>query len=65
MSSDGEYEWFKTVRAQHLAGLMELLGGEPDGDVLDLLEAGFTADRSYVFEHILRESGLPVELLVR
>lgn len=62
ISSDGEYEWFKTVAASDLPRLVEALGGQPGDDVLDLLEASWTGTRSYDFERVLRTSGIPVNL---
>lgn len=64
VSADGEYEWFTTIRPEHLPRLVELLGGEPGADVLDLLAARYTGDGAAEFERTLRESGIPVELFV-
>jgi hypothetical protein len=41
-SHDGEYEWFETIRPEHLPRLVELLGGEPGTDLLDLLAERYT-----------------------
>ena len=65
VSPSGEYEWFKTIRAEHLPQLVELLGGEPGTDVLDLLAERYTGADAAELERVLRESGLPVELFVR
>lgn len=54
--ADGEYEWFKTIRPEHLPRLVGLLGGEPGADVLDLLAERYTGDGAAEFERILRES---------
>ena len=62
VSSDGEYEWFETVAASDVPRLVALLGGQPGDDVLVLLERDWTGSRSYDFERLLRESGIPVNL---
>jgi hypothetical protein len=64
VSADGEYEWFKTVRAADLPRLVELLGGHAGADVLDLLAERYTGAGSYELERVLRESGIPVESFV-
>jgi hypothetical protein len=64
VSADGEYEWFRTIRAEHLPQLVELLGGEPGTDVLNLLAERYTGENTGELERVLRESGLPVELFV-
>ena len=60
-ASDGEYEWFTTYAADDVPRIVELLGGDPGDDVLDLLEQRFTGPASYDLERLLRESDLPVE----
>lgn len=62
VSSDGEYEWFITVGAGDVGRLVAVLGGQPGDDVLELLERDWTGPRSYDFERVLRESGIPVML---
>lgn len=62
VSSDGEYEWFETVAAADVPRLVAALGGGPGDDVLDLLARDWTGPRSYDFERILRESGIPVAI---
>lgn len=64
VSSDGEYEWFHTIRAAHVGQLVALFGGEPGDDVLDLLERHYTGLSSYDLEAILRNSDIPVERFV-
>jgi hypothetical protein len=59
-SDDGEYEWFETIQPEHLPRLIELLGGEPGTDPLDLLAERYTGAGATAFERILRESGIPV-----
>ena len=61
VSPDGEYEWVTVVSRDHLPTLIGLLGGSPGEDVLDLLERAWTGPRSYGFERVLRESGIPFD----
>ena len=60
VSDDGEYEWFQTIAAEDVPRVVALLGGEPGADVHDLL-AGWTGDRSYELERLLRQSDIPIE----
>ena len=64
VSSDGEYEWFETVRASHVPRRVELLGGEAGDDVLDVLELRYRNEGSYDLESLLRDGGIPVERFV-
>jgi hypothetical protein len=61
VSADGEYEWFKTIRAEDVPKVVTLLGGDAGDDVLDLLEAHYTREGSYELEKRLRESDIKVE----
>jgi hypothetical protein len=63
VSDDGEYEWFQTIKAEHVPRLIALLGGKPRDDILELLRT-WSGARSYEFERLLRESDIPVERLV-
>ena len=65
VSADGEYEWDRTIRAEHLGRLIELLGGEPGESVLDTLERRWSGNpRSYELEALLRDDAneIPSEL---
>ncbi len=64
VSADGEYEWFETIQPVHLPWLVELLGGDPGTDLLDLLAQRYTGLGAAELERILRESGIPVERFV-
>ena len=64
VSSDGEYEWYKTVAASDVPLVVELLAGEPGENVLDVLQREWTAARSYELEARLRGSGIPIALFV-
>ena len=60
MSPDGEYEWFQTIAAADVPRVVELLGGRPGEDVLDVLERGFTGARSHELEALLRASDITI-----
>ncbi|HVF15157.1 MAG TPA: hypothetical protein VM942_11190 [Acidimicrobiales bacterium] len=62
VSSDGEYEWFKTMAAADVPRVVTLLGGAPGDDVLDVLARDFTGVRSYDLEARLRASDIPIDL---
>ena len=64
VGADGEYEWFETIQPAHLPRLVEILGGDPGTDLLDLLAQRYTGGGATEFERILRESGIPVERFV-
>lgn len=64
VSDDGEYEWFRTFATADVPKVIELLGGEPGDDVLDLLERDWTGARSYDLERLIRESDIPSRLHV-
>jgi hypothetical protein len=64
VSSDGEYEWGKTVAAEDVPRVVELLGGGPEQDILDLLEERYRGRESYELEKRLRESDIEVNLWV-
>jgi hypothetical protein len=61
VSADGEYEWFRTIRAEDVPKVVTLLGGDSGDDVLDLLEARYTGEGSYELERRLRGSDIKVE----
>jgi hypothetical protein len=64
VKSDGEYEWFKTVRSEHLPQLAESLGAATPSDIVDVLAQRYAGAASYEFEKILKESGIPVQLFI-
>jgi hypothetical protein len=59
VSGDGEYEWFRTIQAEHVPRLVEMLGGEAGTDVLDLLASRYSGPGSYELERLIRESDIP------
>jgi len=60
VSSDGEYEWFQTIAAEHVPRVVALLDGHAGDDILEVLRV-WTGARSYELERRLRESDIPVE----
>ncbi|MEX0666658.1 MAG: hypothetical protein WD598_18055 [Acidimicrobiia bacterium] len=62
VSSDGEYEWFHTIAAEHVPRVLALLGGEPGSNILELLKERFCGENSYELERRLRESDIPMDL---
>lgn len=59
----GEYEYFRTIQAEDVPALIELLGGQPDDDLQQLLRQ-WTGDRSFELEKLLREAPFKVSLYV-
>jgi len=64
VSSDGEYEWFRTIDSADVTRVLELLGGRLDEGVLDVLERDYVGDGSYELERLLRESDVPSTLQI-
>jgi hypothetical protein len=62
VSSDGEYEYFKTIAASDVPQFLSLLGAPADADVLDVLESNWSGEASWELERLLRESGIPVDV---
>ncbi len=62
VSSDGEYEWGRSIAPADIARLVEELGGRPGEDVLDVLQRDWSGARSYDLEKLLRETTIPVSL---
>ena len=65
VSPDGEYEWGRIVRAEHLPELLQLLGGKAGDDILELLERRWSGPRSGELEQVLRDCSIPIALFVR
>lgn len=61
VSGDGEYEWRRTIRAEHLPKLSVLLGAAPGDDLLHILEHQWSGTRSHELEQLLRECDIPME----
>ena len=61
VSSDGEYEWHRTIPASEVPRLLALLGGEPGDGILDVLADYYTGRSSYELERIISESDLRSE----
>lgn len=64
VSPDGEYEWSHIVEAHHVPNLLDLLGLDAAGDLLDQLERRYSGTASYELERVLREGGVPVQTAV-
>ena len=64
VSSDGEYEWFETIKKTDVPKLIGLLGGKPDDDILDVLEENWTGPRAADLEALLRKGDIKVERFV-
>lgn len=58
MNDRGEYEWFYTVAASDVAALAIVLGGQPDTDVIDLLQQRWSGDSANGLGEALRSSGV-------
>jgi hypothetical protein len=61
VSDDGEYEWFKTIRAEDVSKVVTLLGGSTGDDLLNLIEDRYTGEASGELEKRLRESDIKIE----
>jgi hypothetical protein len=61
VSSGGEYEWFITVRSEHMEELRQSIGVDPEVDILRFLQKNFAGTASYELEPHLRRSGIPTE----
>jgi hypothetical protein len=61
VSGDGEYEDFRMIAKKDVPRLVELLGGKPGDDILELLARDWTGGKSYELERVLREGPIEVE----
>jgi hypothetical protein len=61
MSPDGEYEYWITVRAEHLPALRDQLAIEPGADLLDTLVADWSGPRAVELERAVRNGAVPSE----
>lgn len=64
VSSRGEYEWFHTIAAADVPRVLVLLGAAADADILDVLEADWTQERSGRLEKLLTDSGIDLATFV-
>lgn len=55
---DGECEWWYTVAAEDVPRLVVALGGEPGGEIIELLAGKFSGERAGRLEGALRGSGV-------
>lgn len=63
-AEDGEYEYFKTIDAEHIPRVIALLGGKPGDDILQLLAQHWSGERSFELERLLGKSGIPIRVSV-
>jgi hypothetical protein len=59
-----EYEWDTTVRSTDVPALVELLGGSPGQDVLDIIERDWVQLEGAGIERLIRESGIKYQTQV-
>jgi hypothetical protein len=57
-----EYEWVTMVAAELLPRVLELLGGAPGDDLLDLIERDWVPKEGAGLERMIRDSGIPYDL---
>lgn len=62
VSSDGEYEWTRRIRAQSIPKMLDVLDAAPDADILQVLREHWTGEESYELERRIRESDIPSDL---
>jgi len=62
VSSDGEYEYFKTIPAPFVPELLALLGAAANTNPLDELDNNWCDAASWDLERVLAESTIPVKL---
>jgi hypothetical protein len=58
ISSDGEYEWFRTIAAEDVPRLAAVLGAAPGEGILDLLERKYRGADAHELERLLSDSGI-------
>ena len=64
VSSDGEYEWSRTILREHIPKLLILLDEPADADILSTLERNWTGPKSYELESRIRDSDIPSALWI-
>jgi hypothetical protein len=64
VSSDGEYEWSRTILREHIPKLLILLDEPADADILSTLERHWTGPKSYELESRIRDSDIPSALWI-
>jgi hypothetical protein len=62
VSSDGEYEWTRTILREHIPQLLALLDAPTDANILDVLEQHWTGRASDELERRIRESDVPSKM---
>jgi hypothetical protein len=64
VSSDGEYEWSRTILREHIPQLLILLDEKTDADILSTLERHWTGPNSYELERRINDSDIPSALWI-
>ena len=64
VTGDDEYEYDRTIDAQHLPAARETLGISADEDLLTALEERWSGDDSYELERRLSAATFPIKLRV-
>jgi hypothetical protein len=54
-----EYEWTTTVTREHVPALIQLLGGTPGDDVLQIVKRDWVRIEGQGLEQLIRESDVP------
>ena len=62
VSSDGEYEWSRTILPEHIPKLLVVLNAPADANILAVLKKHWTGDKSYELEGRIRDSDIPSKL---
>jgi hypothetical protein len=58
ITPDGEYEYWYSIAAEDVPALAVALGGQPGGDVIDLLKEDWSGEDSYGLGAAIRSSGV-------
>jgi hypothetical protein len=56
VSEENEYEWTYTFPVDSVPALCAALSGADHEDILDVLDRGYTGERSYQLERIIQET---------
>jgi hypothetical protein len=64
VSTDGEYEWGRVIRAGDIPRLAHLLEAQPDQDILDLLEHSWSGRMAGHLEELIRTSDIEARFWV-
>lgn len=62
VSSSGEYEWCRTIDAEHIPRLLALLDAPVDAKILTVLANHWTLEKADELETRIRDSDIPSSL---